>query len=125
MATIAPLVEEVAGHEGLWAQILNILSVFESQPGVGGLDESHGVARSASTLVSVWVGEIVALNVSKVMVFWDFLIWDVLGVGVFLLPLLSVLEGHFEFLVTSSTEFLFLPIDASFPSDVSLNSKLK
>ena len=68
----------------------------------------------------MWVSKVIPLNISKVMVLRNLLIWDLLRVLVFFLPLLSIVECYLELFVSGSAKMFSLLIDASFTSDVSL-----
>lgn len=108
LSTIASFVQEIALKDVLGGQVVHMLTILELQSCVHCLDEAHCVARSTGALVSVRVGKIVALDVSEVMGFRNFLIGDVLGVAVLMLPLLSVCQCFLEVKVPFNPKFLLL-----------------
>jgi hypothetical protein len=72
------------------------------------LSESHGVARSASSLVKDFSSEIVSLDVSEIVILRNLSVWDVLRVGILFLPLLSLLKSLDEIFIRHVSEFLSL-----------------
>jgi hypothetical protein len=78
-STVASLVHIVAGHQELRRKKRNFLSSCKLEPLFSDLGETDGVARATVTLVSVFVGEIDALDVPPVEVLWQLSVWDLVS----------------------------------------------
>lgn len=72
------------------------MSILELEPCLNLLDESHGVARTTLCLISQLTGEVVAFDVSEIMLFRDHLIWDFVDGLVLGPPVLRCCDGFLE-----------------------------
>jgi len=60
------------------------------------LGEGHSIARTAGALVSQWVSEIKPVDISQVVLVWNDVLWDIVGLSVVVVPLLDRGEGLSE-----------------------------
>jgi hypothetical protein len=99
LATLAALLEEVALEHLLGSDTLKIFAVAEPQPGVDGLSESHGVARTTMALVQNITREVIALDIPVVKLLWDLRVGDSLGISIFILPSLGSFQSFHKVLI--------------------------
>ena len=89
-SSVTALIHVIALHEVLWRKYWNLLSILKLQSRFDHLSKRDCIARATSTLISQWVGEIEAIDVSKVISIRDKLIWDLVCATVGLSPLLGL-----------------------------------
>jgi len=84
----------------------DLFAIFDLESRFDSLVERFSIARTAVALISDWIGKIIAVDVSEVVLNRNFRISDVIAIFVILLIFLNFFEHLFELLIAWGSEIL-------------------
>lgn len=103
-STLATFGQEVAAQNVLGREHWDLLTILDFESRFDGLVESLSVAGTTVTLVSDWVGEVVTIDVSEIILNRNFSVINIITLFVVLLILLNLLEYFLELLIAFGCE---------------------
>ena len=89
-SSITTFIHVIALHEVLRRKYWNFLTVLKLESRLNHLSERDCIARATSTLISQWVGEVEAIDISEVISIRNKLIWDLVRATISLSPMLGL-----------------------------------